>query len=445
MAQSAGNPIRDAMDLCKTIMRNGHDAYVIGPALQERMLEAGMGGEVEIATDMGRGDLVKLFPELAEAEAPGLLGKLGLEECVVRVYLAEDADAGHLEAGVSKVTPTLLGRFEQNGTPLPLNTTYHVPASGPGEGFEDFSDGLLRFAGIPDETLKRDYLLAVRALRLAANHDLNVEPNSWAAIVRCANRVNDYVPAISILDEMRMVEPANLHRFVRLMFDSMILHGLIPELAALSRLTQLRDENGQDETVLEHTLAVMRHYPEELPHDWFGTLACLFHDIGKLYTAEYTCGHWEFFQHHRVGAKATRRIMSRLGFCPSDTDMVCHLVRHHMRLNFMLTDKGIRRFRALDDYPRLIEMARADVKARGGDYTHFNHNMKYLQRADVAEELVEPLLNGRQIMSYTGLKPGPAVGIIRDALLEAQIAGEVDNETQAEAFVRGYARQEGLA
>ncbi|NEP84678.1 MAG: HD family phosphohydrolase, partial [Okeania sp. SIO3B3] len=47
--------------------------------------------------------------------------------------------------------------------------------------------------------------------------------------------------------------------------------------------------------------------------------------------------------------------------------------------------------------------ARADIKASGDDYTNFNHNMKYLERADVAEKLVEPLLNGRQIMAKSWL------------------------------------------
>lgn len=51
-----------------------------------------------------------------------------------------------------------------------------------------------------------------------------------------------------------------------------------------------------------------------------------------------------------------------------------------MRFHFMMTDRGIRRFKALDEYPRLIAMSRADIQARDGSYTSFNHNMKYLDR-----------------------------------------------------------------
>jgi poly(A) polymerase len=115
-----------------------------------------------------------------------------------------------------------------------------------------------------------------------------------------------------------------------------------------------------------------------------------------------------------------------------------------MHFHFMLTDKGIRRFKALDEYPRLIEMARADLKAKNAKYTEFNHNMKMLERADIREELLEPLLNGKQIMDITGIKPGPAVGLIRDNLLQAQIAGDVNTVEEAKRFVLVYKEKEQL-
>jgi poly(A) polymerase len=89
-------------------------------------------------------------------------------------------------------------------------------------------------------------------------------------------------------------------------------------------------------------------------------------------------------------------------------------------------------------------MVRADIKARNGSYREFNHNLKMLERGDTPEEALEPFLNGRDIMLATGLQPGPTVGIIRDALLKAQIAGDVTNIDEAKAFVVRYAREEGL-
>jgi poly(A) polymerase len=136
--------------------------------------------------------------------------------------------------------------------------------------------------------------------------------------------------------------------------------------------------------------------------------------------------------------------LKRLRLNTEEVDMIVNLVRNHMRFHFMLTDKGIRRFKAVDDYPRLIEMARADIKARNANYTEFNHNMKMLERADIREELLEPLLNGKQIMDLAKIKPGPAVGLIRDNLLQAQIAGDVNTTEEAERFVLAYKEKEQL-
>jgi poly(A) polymerase len=98
----------------------------------------------------------------------------------------------------------------------------------------------------------------------------------------------------------------------------------------------------------------------------------------------------------------------------------------------------------VDEYPRILEMVRADIKARGGSYREFNHNLKMLERADIPEEALEPMLNGNEIMQATGLKPGPTVGLIRDNLLKAQIAGEVLDYDGAIKYVQEYARREQL-
>jgi poly(A) polymerase len=112
-----------------------------------------------------------------------------------------------------------------------------------------------------------------------------------------------------------------------------------------------------------------------------------------------------------------------------------------MRPHFMLTDKGIRRLKALDEYPRIMEMVRADIKARNGSWREFNHNLKMAERADIPEEAIEPFMNGNEIMQATGLKPGPKVGIIRDEMLKAQIAGDVLTYEDAVAFAKKASRR----
>ncbi|MDL2279985.1 HD domain-containing protein [Desulfovibrio sp. OttesenSCG-928-G11] len=436
---------KDAVTICKSVMRNGFDAHIVNTPLQHKLIEALGLYEIDLATDAPFEELNKIFPALTRDPVhhyPALLGLMEENGCVYRFYLMNMAEATQPETCLTRLTPTMLLRLAGIG-PVPRTLVSGMSGlSAPNEdaanaGFADFSDGVIRLEGLPDESLRSNYLLGIRAFRYAANYELPIEPNTWMSIVRAAQRILDYVPIQHIMDEWRKVDAENMWKFVQMLFDSQIMHGILPEIAGLSRVRQTRNDSGQDENVLKHTIETVRRYPEgEFHHDWYGTFAMLFHDVGKLYTAEFYEGRWTFYEHHRVGAKVTRKILRRLHMLPEDIDLICHLVRNHMRFSFMMTDKGIRRFKAQDEYPRLIEMSRANIKAREDNYTAFNHNTKYLERAEMPEQMLEPLLNGNEIMICTGLKPGPMVGQIRNSLLTAQIAGEVTTRDEAMAFVK---------
>jgi poly(A) polymerase len=438
------DPFKEATGICKTIMRNGFDAYIINAPLQKKVI-ARESGEIDICSDLDFQGLGKLFPNAQIASDRDMTAVLVEGGVRFNFYPADIEEGSSAESGLAMYTRRILKKLEESGElSLTMACPYIPNADEASDGFVDFGSGVIRLEGIPDETLRRNYLRALRALRFSANYNLPIEPNTWMAIVRSSQTVLDHVAVSDVMDEWRKVEAENLWKFAELLFESMILHGLIPEIAALSRIKHLKNIEEGEETVLEHTLQTMRHYPEELPYDWYGTVACLFHDVGKLYTGEHADGRRTFYHHHHIGAKVTRKILRRMRFVSEDIDLICHLVRHHMRFHFMLTDRGIRRFKALDEYPRLIEMARADLKARGGNYTEFNHNMKMLERADIHEDMIEPLLNGHEIMQYTQIRPGPSVGLIRDALLQAQIAGDVTQVEEAAEFVRKYAAREKL-
>lgn len=436
-------PFKDATAICKTIMRNGYDAYVINAVLQEKALDKAA-PELDVATDAPLAEIQKLFPQSEAYTEDGAFARLQSGDTLLYLYPADTADASHPEESVARLTSRLIARLTAKGLLPPHQASPYVPHQVEDhDGFADLSSGEVRLNGIPDEAIRQNYLRAVRALRFSANYNIPVETNTLMAILRASRRIMDYVSVKDIMDEWRKVEAENMADFVERLYDTMILHWFLPEVATLARI-KITSEDGVEYTLFEQTLAVMRHYPEELPYDWYGTLACLFHDVGKLHTAQYAGGDLHFYQHHQVGAKVTRKILSRLGFPPDETDLVCNLVRGHMHFHFMLTDRGIRRFRALDQYPRLIEMARADIKSVGGTYKEFNHNMKMLERTETPEEMLEPLLNGAQIMQLLSLKPGPAVGLIRDALLKAQISGDVASRDDAERFVRAYWDKQGL-
>ncbi|MCR4667391.1 MAG: HD domain-containing protein [Desulfovibrio sp.] len=443
--------LKAALSICKNLQRNGFDAHVVNPPLQEYLLTHYAPQGVDIACEPGIEALSKLYPHIERVEEPApYFAKLTENDMVFRFYGLDMSESSQPENSLIRITPTIIEGLSEEDRYKLCMVNFRDPDQNKNTyaGFDlntkKPSDAPIRLLGIPDETLSHDYLLAVRALRFAANYEAEIEPNTWLAIVRSSGRVLDYVPARDIMDEWRKVAAESMHRFVRLMYDAHILHGLIPEVAALSSIPQtaIYDEGSRTENVFEHTLQCMRFYTEdEFHYDWLGTMAMLFHDVGKLFTCEYFEDGYTFYQHHRVGAKVTRKILQRLHFDYEDIDLICHLVANHMRFHFMMTDRGIRKFKALDEYPRLIAMAKADVKSREDKFTSFNHNMKYLARAETPEQMLEPLLNGNEIMKEINLAPGPLVGSIRDALLKAQIAGEVTDRESAISFVKLFAER----
>ncbi len=433
-------PFKDAVTICKTILRNGFDAYVVNMQLQKEIMQDDRIQKVDIACECSFDELHGLFPNTTTSTLEGVIGELVEGNTTMLFYMTDVEEASYTDRTLMRITPHMLERLRALGrAPANLVLPFAATPMSDNVDFEEFKSGIIRLRGIPDLLLRRNYVLAIRAMRYAANLDMTIHPATWIAIVRNAGRVLDYVPMKDIMEEWKMVEAENMWKFVQLLYDSQLLHGLLPEIAALYRVIQARDDHGTTETVFEHTIACMKHYPEEeFHHDWYGTLAMMFHDVGKLFTADYHEGQWTFYQHHRVGAKVTRRLLHRMQLPAQEVDLICHLVRHHMRFHFMLTDRGLRRFVALDEYPRIMEMARADIKARNGSYTYFNHNCKYLERAAMPEQMFEPFLNGNEIMHHTGLKPGPDVGILREKLLAAQIEGLVSDKDAAIAFVKSF-------
>lgn len=437
--------LKEAAMICKTMFRNGYDAHVVNAPLQQHLLSVTKGKAVDLACEAGYDVLVKIFPDARPAPAESrCTATLEQDGILYRFYPLSMEKSEHPELAQMRLTPTMAESIPPQER-MRLKLTGFGGASSepndPYDGFEPLATGEVRLAGLPDDTLRHNYLLGVRAMRFAANFDLPIEENTRLAIIRATSRILDYVPVTDFMDEWRKVDAEAMYRFVGHMQELHLLQGLIPELAALACIRDHRNKRSSEtQDLLTHTLNCVRFYPEgNFHYDWLGTIAMLFHDVGKPYTAEYIDGFWTFYQHHRVGASVTRKILRRLHFPAEDIDLICHLVRCHMYFYFMMTDRGIRRFMALDEYPRLIEMAKADMLARDEPMTSFNHNMKYLERASIPEQMLEPLLNGNEIMQECRLNPGPMVGVIRDALLKAQIAGDVTDLESAKNFVQNYA------
>ena len=185
-------------------------------------------------------------------------------------------------------------------------------------------------------------------------------------------------------------------------------------------------------------------------------LAALLHDVGKPHSRQvHPDGEIWFLGHEQAGEPLARAIVDRLKLSNREADLVCGLVRHHLRPGFLsrepqLTRRAVYRFfkELGEDGPACLLEWWADRMATRGPKSRVDQID--LQRAFVeemlgayffkAEEVVRPprLVDGHQLMQTLGLAPGPMVGRLLAAIEEAQAEGHVRTADDALVLARAY-------
>jgi len=182
-------------------------------------------------------------------------------------------------------------------------------------------------------------------------------------------------------------------------------------------------------------------------------LATLLHDIGKPSTRSVDPkGNIHFYEHETVGAGMARALLARLRF---DTETIRHverLVALHMRYGAVdLAVWGTPALRRLvrtvgDDRDPLFVIARADLAACGtdpvADLDGLERRLAELESTAGITRLASPLTGG-EIMALLGARPGPLLGKVKAALVDAVVAGELapDDRAGAEALARRIAEE----
>jgi len=298
-----------------------------------------------------------------------------------------------------------------------------APGSGrlvdPYGGAADLQAGLLRAVGDPDERFAEDALRLLRAVRLATRFDLRLDPATEAAIVANASDAAG-LSGERVRDELMrtLAAPHPPSPAFELMERLGLLAVLLPELAALRGVPQAKRLAGD---ALDHSLRTADALPSEDP---VLRLAGLLHDIGKATTL--ADGH--FIHHDRDGALLAEQVLARLRAPRAEITRVGRLVRHHMfTYTKDWTDAAVRRFIrrvGVDLLPDLFDLREADDVASGVEEPP--EGWREL-RERVAAVVNDPLeaqqlaITGDDLVAQLRIPPGPAIGQLLAALLEAVI------------------------
>jgi tRNA nucleotidyltransferase (CCA-adding enzyme) len=430
----------DVLGLCERLRSKGKRSWIVGGCVRDLLLGRAA-NDWDVATDARPKELLSIFPRAIPT---------GIEHGTVTVV----KDGRHYEVTtlrgegtytdgrrpdwvefVDDITADLARRdFTVNAIALdPVDGTIIDPHG----GRADLDARLLRAVGDARERFAEDGLRVLRAARFVATLEMALEPATEAAIRPTLDTFRK-VAHERVRDEwLKAMKARAPSRAFEVMRQTGILEITCPELLGGVGMEQNR----------WHAFDVWRHGLECMDAcaaDPILRLAALLHDVGKPATRQWSekTKDYTFYDHDRVGAEIAGPIAERMRFSNDERARIVALVRNHLfHYSAEWTDAAVRRWIrrvGLDRVEDLYVLNEADVRAKGRDFDADLEALASL-KAHVARVLAEGAalstrdlaISGHDLIKDLGLAPGPIIGKILDALLEAVLSDPAVNDRTA--------------
>ncbi len=465
---------KEVSHVTSTLEKAGFEAYLVGGCVRDLVMSQMLSGveanrvpkDWDVTTNAKPEEIIKLFEKTVYENTFGTVGvcvpcETNSNDVIRETLAGEGVSRETPEYFIVEVTPYRieakysdfrhpdevkfsdkleddLKRRDFTVNAMSLNSKGHlVDMFG---GIKDIENKVLRTVGEPEDRFNEDALRMLRAVRFSCQLNFSVSYETTESILKNSDLIKK-ISGERIRDEFeKIITSVSASSGVLMLQKFGLLKHIIPELEEGIGCEQL-GEHIYD--VWEHLLHALQHAADK---DWplEIRLAALFHDIGKPKTRRFDGtkaggkGKYTFYGHEVVGARMAKKIMERLKFPKKEIELVEKLVRNHMFFSDteLITLSAVRRIIAkvgVENIWLLMNIRECDrvgMKKKEAPY----RLRKYF--AMIEEALRDPIsvgqlkIDGNFLMKDLGIKAGPRMGWILNALLEEVLENPEKNTVE---------------